>query len=229
MSYKTTLTSNGFKGQPPLRHTDSGISTSFDNGSVGLTYPVTKGFRGDNDNEELRTRSKSFPVDPANMHMPISPQSSMDSDDENQLCKINSLAGKNPNPGMKDVPMWLKSLRLHKYSHIFLNITYETMLGLTEDYLEQKGVTKGACNKIIISIQKIKERKNTLLSLEKDVLEIGKLPFVLSELKTILMSPIKTPKNFHRHSTKCDDLPSDGTVIQTSSIYKLIIWLECYM
>lgn len=43
MSYKTTLTSNGFKGQPPLRHTDSGISTSFDNGPVGLTYPVTKG------------------------------------------------------------------------------------------------------------------------------------------------------------------------------------------
>ena len=43
MSYKTTLTSNGFKGQSPLRHTDSGISTSFDNGSVGLTYPTTKG------------------------------------------------------------------------------------------------------------------------------------------------------------------------------------------
>lgn len=63
--------------------------------------------------------------------------------------------------------MWLKSLRLHKYSHIFLDITYEGMLNLSEDYLEQKGVTKGARNKIIISIQKIKERKTTLFSLEK--------------------------------------------------------------
>jgi len=63
--------------------------------------------------------------------------------------------------------MWLKSLRLHKYLPIFLDITYEEMLGLTDDYLEQKVVTKGARNKIILSIQKIKERKNTLLVLEK--------------------------------------------------------------
>ena len=66
-----------------------------------------------------------------------------------------------------DVPMWLKSLRLHKYSHIFSDITYEQMLNLTEDYLDQKGVTKGARNKIILYLQKIKERKSTLLQLEK--------------------------------------------------------------
>jgi len=70
--------------------------------NVVLIYLVcSTGFRGDNDNEEFRTRSKSFPVDPANMHMAVSPQSSMDSDDDNQLRKMNSLAGENPNPGMK--------------------------------------------------------------------------------------------------------------------------------
>jgi len=195
LSYKTTLAPNGFKGQPPLAHTDSGISTSFDNGPVGLTYPVTKGYRGDNDNEESRTRSKSFPVDPANMHMPLSPQSSVDSDDENSLRKMNSYVGENFHPGMKDVQMWLKSLRLHKYSHIFTDITYDQMLNLTEDFLESKDVTKGARNKIILCIQKIKERKKLLLQLEKEVLQIGKLPYVLNELKSILMSPIKTPEH----------------------------------
>lgn len=63
--------------------------------------------------------------------------------------------------------MWLKSLRLHKYSHIFTDITYDEMLNLTEEYLVKKEVTKGARNKIILCIQKIKERKNTLIQLEK--------------------------------------------------------------
>ena len=63
--------------------------------------------------------------------------------------------------------MWLKSLRLHKYAKIFTDITYDEMLNLTEDYLESKDVTKGARNKIILCIQKIKERKKLLLQLEK--------------------------------------------------------------
>lgn len=50
LSYKpsyhssTGSSNGGFKGQPPLAHTDSGISTSFDNGPFGLTYQVTKGW-----------------------------------------------------------------------------------------------------------------------------------------------------------------------------------------
>ena len=63
--------------------------------------------------------------------------------------------------------MWLKSLRLHKYANIFVDLTYEEMLNLSEEFLEKKGVTKGARNKIILCIQKIKERKKTLLQLEE--------------------------------------------------------------
>ena len=66
-----------------------------------------------------------------------------------------------------DVPMWLKSLRLHKYAHIFHDLTYERMLALNDEYLETKGVTKGARNKIVLCIQKVKERKSTLTQLEK--------------------------------------------------------------
>ena len=37
-----------------------------------------------------------------------------------------------------DVPLWLKSLRLHKYQHLFAELTYHEMLTMQEQYLEQK-------------------------------------------------------------------------------------------
>lgn len=197
LSYKTSPSTNGWKGQAQLKHTDSGIGTSFDGPPVlgGYSY---KGARLDHDVlEEIYprpNRSKSFPVDPGNVHLPLSPQSSLDSDEENALRKMNSMTNENAHPGMKDIPMWLKSLRLHKYANIFVDLTYEEMLNLSEEYLEKKGVTKGARNKIILCIQKIKERKKTLLQLEKEVLELGRLPHVLTELKNILMTPIKPPQ-----------------------------------
>merc|ERR1719378_1023101 len=67
------------------------------------------------------------------------------------------------------------------------------MLDLTEEYLARKEVTKGARKKIILCIQKIKERHSTLQQLEKEVLQLGRLQYVLAELKVILMSPIKMP------------------------------------
>ncbi|KAK1150448.1 hypothetical protein AOXY_G34116 [Acipenser oxyrinchus oxyrinchus] len=69
------------------------------------------------------------------------------------------------------VPAWLKSLRLHKYAALFSTMTYDEMMSLTERQLESQNVTKGARHKIVISIQKLKERHMVLRSLEKDVLE----------------------------------------------------------
>ena len=37
---------------------------------------------------------------------------------------------------LKDVPAWLKSLRLHKYASLFSTMTYDEMLSLTEEQLE---------------------------------------------------------------------------------------------
>ena len=34
--------------------------------------------------------------------------------------------------------MWLKSLRLHKYQDLFQSMTYQEMMGITEEFLEQK-------------------------------------------------------------------------------------------
>ena len=66
-----------------------------------------------------------------------------------------------------DVPVWLKSLRLHKYAYLFQQMTYEEMINLTEDWLESQGVTKGARHKIILSIVKLRERQNVLRQMEK--------------------------------------------------------------
>jgi len=64
-------------------------------------------------------------------------------------------------------------------------------MGLTEDFLKSKGVTQGATNKILLCIQKLKERHQLLSTLEKDVLQTGKLPTVLAELKQIVITPLK--------------------------------------
>ena len=45
-------------------------------------------------------RSKSFPIDPDNMHLKVSPQSSIDSDEDSSMPKFNTLTTKNTNPGM---------------------------------------------------------------------------------------------------------------------------------
>ncbi|KAA3680418.1 uncharacterized protein DEA37_0008027 [Paragonimus westermani] len=42
-----------------------------------------------------------------------------------------------PNSGMATVPMWLKSLRLHKYAGLFGRLSYEEFMGITESWLER--------------------------------------------------------------------------------------------
>ncbi|XP_073434038.1 protein Smaug homolog 1 isoform X2 [Dendrobates tinctorius] len=90
-----------------------------------------------------------------------------------------------------NVPAWLKSLRLHKYAALFSQMTYEEMMSLNECQLEAQNVTKGARHKIVISIQKLKERHVLLKSLERDILEGGNLRGPLQELHQMILTPIK--------------------------------------
>ncbi|TKC49867.1 hypothetical protein EI555_007582 [Monodon monoceros] len=70
-------------------------------------------------------------------------------------------------------------------------MTYEEMMALTECQLEAQNVTKGARHKIVISIQKLKERQNLLKSLERDIIEGGNLRIPLQELHQMILTPIK--------------------------------------
>ncbi|XP_069561536.1 protein Smaug homolog 1 isoform X2 [Brachyistius frenatus] len=145
--------------------------------------------------EDLRTARG-----PAPDHAPLSPQSSIASSGSggSEHLEDAGLGGGSglhrssfheEGSGMRDVPAWLKSLRLHKYAALFSTMTYDEMMSLTEELLEK--VTKGARHKIVISIQKLKERQNLLRSLEKDVLEGSNLRAPLQELHQMIMSPIK--------------------------------------
>uniref|UniRef100_A0A8C6KSB8 Protein Smaug homolog 1 n=1 Tax=Nothobranchius furzeri TaxID=105023 RepID=A0A8C6KSB8_NOTFU len=132
--------------------------------------------------EDLRTARG-----PAPDHAPLSPQSSIASSGSGGSEHLED-AGLGSS---SDVPAWLKGLRLHKYAPLFSTMAYDEMMSLTEEQLEAQKVTKGARHKIVISIQKLKDRQNLLRSLEKDVLEGSNLRSPLQELHQMIMSPIK--------------------------------------
>ncbi|XP_044292026.1 protein Smaug homolog 1 isoform X1 [Varanus komodoensis] len=171
--------------------------------SVSLTPPMTVPSQplghGWMSHEDLRARGpQGLPSD----HAPLSPQSSVASSGsggsehlEDQPSARNTF--QEEGSGMKDVPAWLKSLRLHKYAALFSQMTYDEMMALTECQLEAQNVTKGARHKIVISIQKLKERQNLLKSLERDILEGGNLRLPLQELHQMILTPIKaySPRN----------------------------------
>ncbi|XP_073780280.1 protein Smaug homolog 2 [Danio rerio] len=126
-------------------------------------------------------------------HAPLSPQSSVASSGSEQTEEQTNMRNtfQEDGSGMKDVPAWLKSLRLHKYASLFSQMTYEEMMILTEQHLESQNVTKGARHKIALSIQKLRERQSVLRSLEKDILEGGNVRNALQELQQIIITPIK--------------------------------------
>ena len=80
--------------------------------------------------------------------------------DVSNLPKINPFSG----PGMADVPAYLKSLRLHKYTQIFAQLpSLSHFLALNEEQLETLGVAaKGARKKFVQSLQKLRDRPNQL-------------------------------------------------------------------
>jgi hypothetical protein len=103
-------------------------------------------------------------------------------------------------PVMKSILSWLKSLRLHKYSWVFHNLTYKQMLDLSEDTLQAIGITKGARHKLLLSIAKLKERSTMLTELETEVMNGGDLNAALKKLKGILQTPLQVSYG--------EDLPS---------------------
>lgn len=134
-----------------------------------------------------------------------SPRSSLTSsgsetrlDDFKQHHHMMKMYGTAPNVGMASIAHWLKSLRLHKYVWLFSNLTYEQMMEMTEEYLASLGVTKGARHKLVLCIQKLRERYATMVRLEKELLAAGggvaskaQLGAVFEELTNIVLTPMK--------------------------------------
>ena len=132
----------------------------------------------------------------------VSPRSSLassGSDTRLDDFKPNYTKFSSHNIGMSNIGQWLKSLRLHKYVWLFSNITYDQMLDITEDYLQSLNVTKGARHKLVVCIQKLKERSSVLCQLEKELLtnqiEISR---ALDELSNIVLTPMKPVEHFNK-------------------------------
>ncbi|KAM4593591.1 protein Smaug homolog 1 isoform 2-T2 [Odontesthes bonariensis] len=176
---------------PPSTLTSSGSSSSTNTSSSGNLYTLHHHQRyGSDDRLNGWQSSRDSGIGGGwhqqqgceNGHLPLYPSSSVPA----TINTVGTGGGSNT-----DVPAWLKSLRLHKYAALFSTMTYDEMMSLTEEQLEAQKVTKGARHKIVISIQKLKERQNLLRSLEKDVLEGSNLRNPLQELHQMIMTPIK--------------------------------------
>lgn len=106
--------------------------------------------------------------------------------------------------GMCNIPQWLKSLRLHKYTYVFNNMTYERMFTLTEDYLKSMSITQGASRKLANCIEKLKTRCEILEQAELSLTQNPNRTTVaeaIKELESIVSSPMK-PMRY-----KCDNDP----------------------
>ena len=93
-------------------------------------------------------------------------------------------------------------LRLHKYAPFFSHMSYEEMLELTEDVLEHRNITKGARQKLILSIQKLKARSAVLLTSEQELVDLERKEYrykvsysclsqVLFQVRAFLSTPIR--------------------------------------
>ncbi|XP_069690161.1 protein Smaug homolog 1 isoform X2 [Periplaneta americana] len=195
--------------------------------SNSLTPPVsitqTSELWSSQDDLSGRQKPRSFSL--SSEHAPpLSPQSSLASSGSGSLDELRTGFSSDA-CGMRDVPAWLKSLRLHKYAQLFAQLSYEEMLALTEEQLAAQGVTKGARHKIIISIRKLRERYNTLCQLEKDVVEGDNLALALEELKAILISPIRASPREDKEREETDlklgsgsELPAPTTAVPDEDI-----------
>ncbi|KAJ7251829.1 hypothetical protein B0H12DRAFT_1119027 [Mycena haematopus] len=66
---------------------------------------------------------------------------------------------------LKDVPAWLRSLRLHKYTQCFEGMTWEQMVDLDEPTLEAKGIAAlGARRRLLKTFENVKQKMGMVAS-----------------------------------------------------------------
>ncbi|XP_015120993.1 protein Smaug homolog 1 isoform X1 [Diachasma alloeum] len=248
---------NGFSlqfQQPVARHRRSNSLTP----PVAPPHHLEIAERTNNTSSATRHKPRSFSVSGDNSSLiglgPLSPQSSCTSSGSEG--RLDEASSRTLSSGMRDVPAWLKTLRLHKYSYLFATMSYEEMLELTEDQLAEQGVTKGARHKLALSIAKLQQRYSTLINLEKDLIQPARessqpasfsqapalLVSTLDELNTILATPFKSsqendvqdiPGQFTRVLGKlCSRLAlesvDDGVLCACINILEKVLQHDCF-
>ncbi|TRY71902.1 hypothetical protein TCAL_17161 [Tigriopus californicus] len=124
--------------------------------------------------------------------------------------QIEELLNKLPDgSGMKELHIWLKSLRLHKYTTFLLKFSYEDLMALNAEQLPKDRVTEGAKGKILKEVKLINERPSTIRKLQLALEDISKLDDLvrleklLPEVEKVVLMPLK-PYNATHHSLSMD-------------------------
>lgn len=170
-----------------------------------------------------RQKARSFSLS-SESGPPLSPQSSQASSGSGSESHLDDLRLQfnSDNCGMRDIPSWLKSLRLHKYAWLFAQLSYDEMLNLTEEKLATLGVTKGARHKIVLSVRKLRERYHTLCQLERDVVAGASLSQAMDDLRAVLCSPIKAIDEKDK-DTNVEDIPEQFTKVMGKVCTQLLV------
>lgn len=89
---------------------------------------------------------------------------------------------------LKDIPAWLKSLRLHKYTHCFDGMTWQDMVVLDDATLEAKGVAAlGARRRLLKTFDLVKRRMGMETSTPTDTTPASAvLPSLNTNLPSVL-------------------------------------------
>lgn len=170
--------------------------------SNSLTTPTASGQFSSSSAENLtnlQQKPRSF-----SLSMESSRNALISSGSETRLDDFNKMNAMKLNsnlhhPGMSHIGQWLKSLRLHKYFWLFSNMSYDQMMEMTEEYLENLGVTKGARHKLVLCIQKLGERIKLLAQIERELMDGSRsLKSGLDELTQIVMTPMKPANSVPR-------------------------------
>lgn len=140
----------------------------------------------------LQNKPRSFSLTMDSSRNPLASSGSLTRLDDFNKMQQFKYSIPNSHIGMGHIGVWLKSLRLHKYFWLFTNMSYEQMMDITEEYLENLGVTKGARHKLVLCIQKLAERVPVLQQMEKELMEGAKpLKSFLDELTNIVVTPMR--------------------------------------
>lgn len=169
------------KEHAPVASTSSNIPTTASNSRNSTTFLVSSGIGSTCGGSSSRSLTTSVRAQLPPPPMPMAARANYA-----QVVAVGLGAG------MTGIGAWLKSLRLHKYTWLFAEMNYEQMLQITDEYLEQLGITKGARNKLAICIMKLNQRYDTLDAIESGLLR-GTCVTVsaLDELSIVVQTPMK--------------------------------------
>ncbi|KAF2400113.1 hypothetical protein EJ06DRAFT_530861 [Trichodelitschia bisporula] len=137
-------------------------------GGMGFAAPQNNGYLAAYDNAALVAGLNSMNL---NMGMGQYGLSSGDLSDHGEMQRGRSPRGRRgsskppEDPSdialLQDIPAWLRSLRLHKYTDNLKDLKWQEMVELDEDALEKRGVNAlGARRKLVKTFETIKEKMN---------------------------------------------------------------------